>query len=361
MARAGARLLLFAAALWGGMLGRAAAQEAVPEPANPWDLIAPTVDISTAPPPAAASEDRNDDLLVGDPFLDPPHFPPTAWFSELEIGIISPFYKNHLNANVFVPGVGTQFVAVPNATFPWTASPRFTVGYRFTQGGGEILATYRGIFDQASDTQFNFTVPGLAGVTSRLNINVIDLDYRSREYSLGPQWDLRWIAGARIITQYFDTREQGVTEERRISSNEYSAGPHIGLELWRWLGTPGHGLALYGKSDASFTFGRVSQNFEDVFLANGVPITGGSLKLTGDPLAVPGNAGPQYLPIFRVQVGATWVPVWGHERWRFTGGYEFEGWWWVGRLPGPEGANVSTGSTATLTTNGISLRAEWKY
>jgi hypothetical protein len=360
MARAGARMLLFAAAFWGCMLGRAAAQHAAPAPANPWDLLAPTVDIAAAPPPAADNEDRNGDLLVGDPFLDPPNFPAPGLFSELEVGILSPHYKNEFNANVFVPGVGTQFVAVPTATLPWTASPRFAVGYRFSQGGGEVVATYRSLVDEGSSNTLNFPVAGLAGLESRLNINVIDLDYRSREYSLGPQWDLRWIIGARIITQYFDSRALGEFEEKRVSANEYAAGPHFGMELWRWLGTHS-GLSLYGKTDAAFTFGRVSQNFEDVFFANGVPVTGGSIKLNVDPLANPGNAGSEWLPIFRVQAGLSWVPQFGQRQWRFTGGYEFEGWWWVARLPGPQGSSASTGSEGTLTTNGIFLRAEWKY
>jgi hypothetical protein len=320
-------------------------------------MLAPALDPATAPPPEACCEDRNGRMLVGDPFLDPGRFPAPGLNAAVQIGILSPFYKNKIVGPVTVPGVGTSSISVPTATLPWTVSPEFKLGYTLPQGFGSFVLTYRFLVDEGSAILPVINLGTAAPVHSRLNVNVVDIDYQSREYGLGPRCDMRWTIGARIADNYFDSQAVTATVQERISNNHFAAGPHFGLELWRWLAQePGYGLALYGKTEAAFTYGRVNQNFEQTVMG-----VGGANHLTVDPLANPGNAGSQWMPIMRVQAGLTWSPAWRKHNWRFSGGYEFEGWWWVGRLPGPQGAQESTGSEATLTTNGVFLRAEWKY
>jgi major outer membrane protein len=324
---------------------------------DPWQFLAPSTNPSAAPPPDVLYEDNNGPLLIGDPFLDPGRYPPPGCFANVQVSILSPHYKNELFGAVTVPGVGTTVVQLPTATLPWTASPQFRVGYNFSQGAGAIALTYRFLVDQGSGIIPNFDAAGGAALNSRLNVNVVDIDYLTREYGVGPLWDLRWTVGARIVSNYFDTRAQGALVEQRVSNFAFGAGPHAAMELWRWLEQPGRGLALYGKADGAFTFGRMEQNFEENFLANGVPVVGGASRIVATSNASPGNGASQWMPIVHVQAGVTWVPTWGRDSLRFSGGYDFEGWWWVGRTPGP----LNGASTATLTTNGIFLRAEWRY
>jgi hypothetical protein len=389
------RAWLAGAVLWAGLASVGSAQPtAAPSAAapcaaspvaapDPWQLMAPVSDADLAPPPDAACEDNNGTLLHGDPFLDPSRHPAPGFFASAEANILVPSFNNRLQGPVTVPGLGSMMVIVPTATLPWTVSPEFRIGYRLPQGFGSFALTYRFLFDQGtsgtpgvvSTGQPNIvallgltppapTLPtGPGGITSRLNVNIIGIDYQTEEYSLGPNWDIRFTAGAWIVTNYFDSRIAGTLLEERVSSNEVGAGPHVGLELWRWLsGQPGHGLALYGKTEGAITFGRVQQNFEaNVLGPGGVPIVGGANKLTSDPFAVPGNGGNQYAPILRTQFGVTWAPGWANDRLRCSGGYDFQGWWWVGRLPGPTGNSNTLGSGSTMITNGVFLRAEWKY
>ncbi|OAI40159.1 hypothetical protein AYO40_05115 [Planctomycetaceae bacterium SCGC AG-212-D15] len=394
------RAWLAAAALLGAVGGAASAQptlavraphaipdecvEADPAPIapDPWEVLAPVGDPRNAPPPDASFEDHNGPLLVGDPFLDPGRFSGAGLFGAVQTTILSPFYTNKLTGPVTIPGVGAVIVRVPTADFAWTVAPEFSLGYRFGEGAGELVLTYRFLIDEGTTgspsalSTGDALTRGLLGLPagvppflpvgpgsthSRLNVHVAGIDYRSREYGLGPKWDLRWLAGVWFVSNYFDSQVHGTLLDERVSSYQFAVGPHVGLELWRWLSPqPGRGLALYGKAETAFATGRTQQNFEASVLAGGVPVAGGAAQLTGDPLGVPGNNGSQWVPIVRVQFGVNWAPDWGHDRLRFTGGYEFEGWWSVGRLPSA-GASVGLGSEGTLTNNGILWRAEWKY
>lgn len=393
------RAWLAAATLWAGVVGGAAAQPIpAPQPpcpvngaavlppvpdADPWDLMAPVSDPHMAPHADVPYEDRNGELLAGDPFLDSNRSGPPGFFASVETTFLHPSFNNRLAGPLTLPGVGQLVVSVPTATLPWTVAPEFRIGYRLPQGFGAFALTYRFLFDQgtsatpgivttgAADQRallgFTTVVPpflptGPGSLTSRLNVHVIGLDYVTKEFALGPHWDMRWSVGAWIVDNYFDSRVQGTMLEERVSSQYTGAGPHVGLELWRWLSPQaGHGLGVYGRSEAALVYGRVVQNFEANTIAGGVPVAGAANILTGDPLAVPGNGSSEFSPIMRLQTGLTWSPDWACQRLRFTTGYEFEGWWWFARLPGPVGNSFRLGSGSTLTTNGVFLRAEWKY
>ena len=74
------------------------------------------------------------------------------------------------------------------ATLDWTVSPRFEVGYRLPSGFGEVDVAYRFLLAEGSgSTTDPIAAPdATAALTSHLNINVGDVDYASRETSLGP-------------------------------------------------------------------------------------------------------------------------------------------------------------------------------
>jgi hypothetical protein len=62
---------------------------------------------------------------------------------------------------------------------------------------------------------------------------------------------------------------------------------------------------------------------------------------------------PQGVPEFGVQAGVKYEPP-GANHWNFFGGYEWEGWWSVGRVD-------LTNSRADLFQNGIFVRAEYTF
>lgn len=355
------RAILVLTALWWAGMNRGHAQEPSLPPALP---TAPTVasavpgPATPLPTPALAApcscyEDRNGPLLISDPLLDPPSSPP-GFFSAVEVGIVSPLYKNRLFNTVPIPGLPDQFVQVPTATLNWTASPQFTVGYRFGEGCGEAMLSYRFLVADGSGSIANFDAAGAGALQSRLNVNVADLDYGSREYSLGRWWDMKWKVGARFATNYFSSRAQGGILEQQVTNNYYGAGPHAGLELARRFGCTN--WSWFGKTDSALTIGRIHQNFEEIIALPGMPPIGGAVN--ADPPINPGVGHTQYVPMVRVQTGLGWVPSPGTPL-RLQVGYEFEGWWWVGRLPGPTVGNTS--STANFFLNGIFFRGEWRY
>ena len=110
-----------------------------------------------------------------------------------------------------------------------------------------------------------------AALKSHLNIHLGDLDYASRETSLGPCWGMKWRIGLRYADVFFDSRADeplaaaaagsGIFE-RSISNNFWGIGPHAALELNRrrnpW------GLGWVGRLDSALLFGEVQQRFAEV-------------------------------------------------------------------------------------------------
>src|ERR1700722_13220891 len=78
-------------------------------------------------------EDRNGNLLVGDPLIDGPNSDRLGWFATVEIDLLASHVHSELTAPVSVGPISAQ-VSLPTARLDWTAAPRFEVGYRL--GGG---------------------------------------------------------------------------------------------------------------------------------------------------------------------------------------------------------------------------------
>jgi hypothetical protein len=291
------------------------------------------------PPPACAPyEDCNGPLLQGDPLLDPSHSPPPGWYAAVEFGIVGPHIKNRLTAGVPL-GTVTEQVQLPTADLDWTVAPRFEVGYRFAQGFGDLLVSYRTLRSEGRDTLVNFDL-GDGLLRSRLDVNVIDLDYASREFSLGPCWDMKWKAGVRLANIFFDSRADGLILAERTSNHFFGAGPHAGLDLWRFIGTKG--LAVFGRLEGAVAIGDIDQGFEEVVLTSNGTVLGGAANVHG----------VQAVPVLGVEAGVGWCPS-GPGHWlRLAAGYQFERWWYVG---------TAGDSSAELTVQGVFLRAELAF
>lgn len=329
-------------------------QETAPPPkplAAPTDVLppaAPFVQPATAlipPPPHAAPpacapyEDHNGPLLVGDPLLERPGYPKPGWFGAAEADLFGPHLRNRLVNTVDVAGLFTDTVHVPTADLCWTVSPRFELGYRLTEGAGEFVASYYFLATQGSATVVGFDPFGDAVLTSNLYLHAFDFDYANHEYSLGPLWDMRWRIGARLTNVFFDSQIQGPFVEQRTTNFFLGAGPHAGLDLRRRIA--GTGAAMFGRVEGAGSLGRLTQGFEETFAIGGTPVVGGANRVSVI----------QWVPTVRAQAGMAWSP-WCNTPLTISGGYVFEGWWYLGE---------ANGSSATLTLNGIFLRAEWNY
>jgi hypothetical protein len=299
-----------------------------------------------AQPPIASYQDNNGPLLRGDPLLDRPRALGPGWFAALEVDVLGPQIKNRLQAPVAIkspivqqPGI-LEFlpdnVHLPTAGLDWTAAPRFELGYRFAEGFGEFLLSYRLLVTEGHATMPGFDLGDVGFLKSRLDLHAVDFDYGSREFSLDPHWDMKWRAGVRLANFYFDSVALGLFREEGTSDHFIGAGPHVGLDLCRSLQIDGMGLFV--RLEGASVVGQISQNFKSVI--------GDEFLLGGATLV----HHTQAVPVLNVQAGLSWMP-W-HGRTRLAMGYEFERWWFVGE---------AGESRAELTTQGIFFRVEFGF
>ncbi len=318
--------------------------------AGPYGPVQPGC-VPPPPPPlppgiyANPYQDTNGPLLRGDPLLEPTPIRPPGLFAGIEADLVWPHIKNRLTAPVTIDGF-TDTLHLPTASLEFTGSPLFILGYRFPQGCGEFTASYRSLVTEGTRNIENFDFLGDGFLKSRLNVNVVDLDYGSQEIPLvteapGQLWDLKFDVGARIAGVYFDTKASGFALSQETSNNFFGAGPHLSLEVYRYF-QDFNGLALYGKVESAVVIGRVHQNFRESFSVDGVTVVSGATS----------QHGAQAVPVLGIEAGLSWTPV--HTlRWlRFSGGYILNQWWDVGTVGG---------STADLTYQGLFLRTELHF
>jgi hypothetical protein len=255
------------------------------------------------------------------------------------LNLVGVHISNGLTAPVALGGF-VDTVQLPTAQLDWTGSPGLEIGYRFDQGLGEISLAYRSLVTEGIENFIDADGNGVF-LKSRLNMNVVDLDYASREYLPWQQFGLKWRAGVRFAGVYFDSRATGLFAEERTSNNFIGAGPRVGLDLaWRPCTVPA--LSVFGKVDTSVLIGRTQQSFEEVLTADDLSQIGGATN----------QSGTQVVPVLHFQLGVGYTPTWGDDQVHFALGYDFDQWWQVGQVGG---------SKANLTANGFFLRAEFKF
>jgi hypothetical protein len=247
---------------------------------------------------------------------------------------------------VSIGGNPPDVIRVQATTLDWTVAPRFELGYRLPRGLGEVLLSYRFITTEGQQDSFNDQ--GSTHLKSRLNVNVLDVDFANRD-PLWDHWEMRWRVGVRVAGVFFDASsdQRGVGDNagsvlgQKASNNFVGAGPHAGLELWRRL--PFAGLSLYGEIEAASIWGHLQQSFEETLAASGAPTLGGAtLYPTTQGVAMLG-----------AQLGLSWTPP-GYSALRLSFGYQFEQWFQVGR-------NDNNGSKGDLTEHGLFFRGEITY
>jgi hypothetical protein len=234
-----------------------------------------------------------------------------------------------------------------------TVTPRFELGYRFPDGFGELRLGYRFMDSSGSDT---LTVGelGPAAQKGRLDIQFVDLDYGTREFSLGPNCQMRTAIGVRYTVAFFDSQVNflnpmtitstpfGLAPFTRLSQSESSGNWYLGahgvFEVARKLCLPQ--LNWFGRVEGSGLWGRVHQTFTETFLEAPGSTRTSIRSMVG-------------CPVLASQVGLSYdVPNWNHSR--LLIGYQFEMWWQFGR-----GNNDL--SLGTLYDQGLFLRAEFNF
>jgi hypothetical protein len=282
---------------------------------------------------ANSLEDRNGDLLVGNPLLDGVNAARLGWFTTVvDADILASHVHSQLNAPVAV-GTRLDTIALPSANLNWSVAPRFELGYRCGQGLGEFILAYRFVATDGSATIPKFDSAGNTGaLQSRFSMNVIDLDYASQENSLVPTWDMRWHIGARVAGLYFDSQATSPLLQQHVSNDFWGGGPHVSLELWRPIVERRVGFNF--RIDGAGVFGNVQQGFAETI--------GGVSGFTRQTQLMPTT-------MLNVEAGLTWTPT---ECLRLSGGYTYEHWW---------DATYAGNSRGDIWTQGVFLRAEWRY
>jgi hypothetical protein len=284
---------------------------------------------------------------IGSPLLDRPEAAPAGPFVNVESSVLWPHFTNQLRGG-FAPNFSVG--AAPSGGLPITGdivrfpgneldpavSPRIEIGYRFPDGFGELRLGYRSLSSQGRDTAL--VVPpfandnlGPAAQTGRLDINIIDLDFGTREFSLGPDWEMRTAVGLRYATAFVDSTVAflnpvtvtgspfGTAPFTRLSQNEAVGNRYFGahgvLEVGRHLWLPG--LTMFGRLDGAGMYGRVHQTFRETF----VEAPGYTAQRVTNGVGT---------PMLAAEIGWAYdVPRWNHSR--FMIGYQFEEWWQFGR------------------------------
>jgi hypothetical protein len=285
-----------------------------------------------------------------DPRLDPPAWPQPGWFAGVDLAVVGPHVKNRLTDMVQIGNQMPDTVHLPSAELNWTVSPRIDLGYRLPSGFGEFALAYQTLSTDGSGSVLG--PDGVADLKSRLDVNIGDLDYLSREMSLWPHCGMKWWFGLRLANVYFDSQANEAFAGAAAGSGVFAThttnhflggGPHYGLELTRhWEET---GLSLMVRADGATLLGRVQQDFLEVSTSPG-PAGG---LLTGETR----RSNPQDVPMLNVFLGVTWQPP-RYPYLHLSAGYEYEYWWNVGRL------STST-SRGEWSEQGILMRAGFNF
>src|SRR5439155_6537157 len=126
--------------------------------------------------------------------------------------------NNSLAGSVSFGSLGADTVQLPSARLDWVAAPRFDLGYRFADGLGAVLVSYRTLSTDGRAVLLNFDAAGDGFLRSRLDMDVFDFDYATPKIPLGQRLELRGRLGVRLADVFFDSQAAGQFMEQRASN-----------------------------------------------------------------------------------------------------------------------------------------------
>jgi len=284
---------------------------------------------------------------IVDPILDDSPVGPAGFFTNLELFFLRPHLNSQLANTVTVSPTQVNTVDLTTGGLLGNIlSPSVELGYRLPKQLGEFSLGYR--LEAGERTTVPSNSPGGLSEKDRLNLNVIDLDWGSRNpFALDPGWDLRFHAGIRVTSIYYDTQRDfggpaldpaGLINQR-AANHFVGVGPEVGVEVSRELFFPG--LAVTGRAWGADQFGEVNQTYSEITTSNGGPLFGRNAVHYQEAS-----------PTLMFQVGLSYSPpAWNHCR--FLVGYVWEEFWQIGRF--------QSETTGDLLNRGLSLRAEFNW
>jgi hypothetical protein len=306
--------------------------------------------LATALPPGPPPPDLEGPYFRPDPLLDPPRLGGLGWFADVDVSLLKPHLKNQLTDTVTFPDGRGANVGLPAATLNWTVSPRFEVGYVLPSGFGAISLGYR--FMVSEGTNVILGSDGPATLKSRLDVNMPDLNWSSREYTPWALWDMKVHVGLRYLSIYFDSQaDESIAAasagsgifSSRTSNSFVGIGPHIGVDVMRRLNYGG--LSIIGMVDFTTAFGRIRQGY----FATAAPAAPGESPVTAETFASSSMA----VPVLNTRLGLGWQPP-STPGLRLFAGYQFEYFWDAGRL-------MPINTYADFFDSGAVLRAEFNF
>jgi hypothetical protein len=296
----------------------------------------------TLPTTCGPCQDQNGSVLVGNPLLDgrPTGIPGLVFGAE--VPVVVPHVTNQLFDTVTRASGASDVVQLPSAQTGGVVMPRFELGYRFGEGTGELLLSYRFLDDRA--TVFT-SLPqfGAAPVplSSRLSLNTWDADYGSWEPLTFLGVDMKWRVGVRFLLEFNDSQANNSALAQATSNDYFGVGPHAMVDFNRPIN--GTGFALFSRIESAFVFGHLQQNYSET------DATGGAADFGTTTERILGQ-----ITSLELQVGLTWTPEW-NKQFHVSVGYIFEHYWDLG--------TIATGHAAReeLDINGGFVRLEWNY
>ena len=265
-------------------------------------------------------------------------------------------------------------------SFDYEGSLRVFTGYRFGDGCGELKFTYWHADGSVSvdgtvgpgqfiadpfgnvvgtvmviDPRDNrYGTPAVGGdlIQTRADVqaNVYDLDFVRPMKLRDPDWELRYVFGARIadIDQYYESLITlgGSTLTRGDFFADFTGvGPHLGIESRRYVGSSrrfslfanGFGTLLVGEYDVGSTNAVAPLGFQ----------AGQRITTT------------KTIPVLESELGASLRLL---DSLTFTAGWTFQAWFDLGTSGGNFGGFFAGADDANIMSfDGLFLKADWQF
>jgi hypothetical protein len=308
--------------------------------------------------------DESDPYPPGrDPFRERPGIA-LGWFTGIELNVVRPHILALVNNSVLGPGdiVSGTFTNSTQLPFgvsehdaggdlDWTVIPKIHVGYRFENGLGEWMASYRFIHADASGAILNFDAAGAGQFNTVSTNHVLDVVYGFTDRTDGLAWYFpavrRYSLGLRVASWVFDTTATGHQTLLERAGNVFVGGGPVLAYDWTWL-TPSRSMTFNGGFDVAGVGGFNYQRFTEKAIVSGSVVNARG-RTDGQGTAT---------PILSVWGGLSWIPEWGSQNWRFSAGYRWERWWDLTDLGGNQKPSSSQNE---LTLQGPFVRGEFRW
>ncbi|HTI52282.1 MAG TPA: Lpg1974 family pore-forming outer membrane protein [Planctomycetaceae bacterium] len=273
---------------------------------------------------------------------------PVGWFAGIELTAVKPHLLSQIDSGDSLQPTFPSSIQLPVANIDWSVMPRFQVGYRRENGLGEFSVSYRFVLSSGNGSIANFDAAGAGRLDTNLNVQVLDLDYGFTDYNEELPW---WVPF--VVTRSLGVRVAGVVSEsnaygQQILSEQakntfVGAGPRTRFDmLWPLSAGPvPRPVSFFGGFDLSGVVGPSNQRFYEQ------SVSGGSL------LTATGRTGGNTTGVatLGLQAGLSWVPEWRQNAARFSAGFQWERWWFLGG----DNGNVE------LTLQGPFVRGELRF